>query len=157
MLPRVAHDADTVASVVVTYLDGDAPYRGLAEAVLGTPRQAATFNAYADPPYPSPTPATCFRWVAAFAADARAWWRNALTTLLKRGSYRVLVPPLPPADRAQSDAKRVRLQDACQAVDAWRQLADHKAVPRDRWLYLMRHAPCPPTGIGPTRGLLVPP
>lgn len=157
MLPRVAHDADTLASVVVTYLDKDVPYRRLTEAVLGTRRPAITFDAYADPPYPSPTPSTCFRWIAAFAADARPWWRSALTALLERGGYAPAVPPPQLAGRGLTDPKRAGLQDAWHAARAWRQLAERLTVPRDRWLYLLRHAPRPPTGIGPTRGLLVPP
>ena len=156
VLPTLAHDVDTVADVVAAYLDGDAPYRRLTTAVLGTPRQAITFDAYAEPPYPSPTPSTCFRWIACFAADAGAWWRAAVAVLLERGAYEPVAPPPSVAALGRTDTKRSGLQDAWHAVDAWRHLAESMVGSRERWHQLMRHCPQPPAGIERTRWLLVP-
>lgn len=156
VLPGIAHDIDAVADIPAAYLEGGLSYRRLTAAMLGTPRPAISNDDYAEPPYPSPTPATCFRWIARFAACARAWWRVASATLLERDAYAPLEAPPHLAALAQTDAKRAELQDAWQAVAAWRDLAERMDVPRSRWHLLMRHAPRPPAGLDRTGWFLAP-
>ncbi len=156
VLPGLAHGSDTVAGTLTTYLDGNASCRQLTPAVTGAePRPAITRRGFGEPPYPSPTPATCFRWVARFAAGARAWWNTAAALLLAHGAY---VPPTAPAylnDLGRSEGKRAALRDAWHALDAWQRLAEHMDLPRSRWPHLMRHCPRPPAALDRT-GLLVP-
>lgn len=161
VVPGLAHGVDAVAAVVAGYLDGKASYRRLAPAMLGLPtRPAITLEDHAEPPYPSPTPSTCFRWVARAGASARAWWRAALPLLLTRQAY---APPAVPAyfdGLAKSPSKRAGLADAWRALEAWRLLADHVAVPRSRWPNLQRTAPHPPAGLDRTgwfQALAMPP
>jgi len=156
VLPGIAHSIDSVADISAAYLEGGLPYRLLTAAVFGTPRPAISFDDYAEPPFPSPTPSTCFRWIARFAAGARAWWRTAVATLLASDAYVTLEAPLYLPAQARTDAKRADLQDAWQAVAAWRDLAERMDVPRSRWHRLMWHAPSPPAGLDRTGWFLLP-
>lgn len=158
VLPGLAHGLDTVAGTLTTYLDGDATYRQLTPAVTGAePRPAIGRADYAEPPYPSPTPSTCFRWVARFAASARAWWNAAIAPLLAHGGYMPGAAPAHLDAQARSEGKRAALRDAWHALDAWLLLAERVGVPRSRWPYLMKHCPCPPVALDRTAWFPVPP
>lgn len=156
VLPGLAHGIDDVAGVSAAYLEGGLSYRQLTAALLGTPRPAIRNDDYAEPPFPSPTPATCFRWIARFAVGARAWWRAAVASLLVRDAYAPLEAPPHLAALARTDAKCAGLQDAWHALAAWRDLAERMDVPRSRWHRLMWHAPSPPADRDRTGWFLAP-
>ncbi len=151
VLPGLPQGLDTVAGIVESYLDGDASYRNLTPGVTGAEaRPAIGPSDYAEPPYPSPTPSTCFRWLQRFVSGARAWWRLAAAMLLGRDDYQ---PPSAPGHlnaSGRSEAKRAALRDAWHALDAWRRLAVQPGKLRTRWAHLMRRCPRLPTGLDRT-------
>lgn len=159
VLSGVRQDLATVAEIVATYLDGACGYRELPLKVLGVvpPEGLTVSTLWGQPEAPSPTPSTCFRWLARFAAGARAWWNVAATALQQHGEY---FPPSAPAplDRsARKPEKREALRDAWRAIDACRTLAVQRDVPIARWPFVMRHAPTPPTGLDRTGWFCKPP
>ena len=150
-LTGIAHDIDTVAGIIAFYLDSGAGYRELAWRVLGLERPPAiTHQDFTLPPFPSPTPSTCFRWVARFAAGARAWWSIAMAALLARGDYVQSPPPATLAAKGKSDDKRALLRDAWYALDALRVLATQLDAPSTRWPHVMSQAPARPVGLDRT-------
>src|ERR1035437_10124434 len=100
--------------------------------------------------FPSPTPSTCFRWVARFAVGARAWWAIAMAALLARGDYVQGAPPAALESKCASAEKRALLRDAWYALDALRVLATQLGASAARWPHVMSQSPVQPKGLGRT-------
>lgn len=159
VLAGIRQDLGTIAEVVATYLDGGDGYRVLPFTVLGgeLPADLTISTVWGHPEAPSPTPGTCFRWLARFAAGALAWWREAAAAIQMHGDYVPPTAPAPLARRARSEAKREALCWAWQAVHAFRLLAARLGAPISRWAFVMRHAPTPPRGLDRTTWFCKPP
>lgn len=159
MLSGVRQDLATVAEIVATYLGGECGYRELPLKVLGVvpPEGLTVSTLWGQPEAPSPTPSTCFRWLARFAAGARAWWQLAAAALQQHGEYVPASAPDRLNRRARTPQKREALRDAWQASDAFQKLAVQRNVPIARWPLVMRHAPTPPAGLDRTGWFCKPP
>lgn len=159
VLAGIRQDLTTIAEIVATYLDGRGGYRALPLIVLGVelPTDLTVSTIWGQHDAPSPTPSTCFRWLARFAVGARAWWNEAATALQPHGEY---VPPTSPAHlarRGRSHEKQEVLHWAWHAVRAFRLLAGQLEMPFSRWAFLLRHAPTPPRGLDRTGWFCKPP
>lgn len=159
VLAGVRQDLATIAEIVATYLDGEGGYRALPLVVLGIelPAGLKVSTIWGQPQAPSPTPSTCFRWLARFAAGARTWWNEAAAALQPHGEY---LPPSAPnhlARKGRSDEKREVLRWAWHAVHVFRVLATQLNVTFSRWPFVMRHAPTPPRGLDRTGWFCKPP
>lgn len=159
VVPGLGHDLGTVAGIIAAYLDGDVSYRELPLRVLGiAPPPGNTANTtWTSPDAPSPTPTTCFRWITRFALGAHAWWLLAAADLQARGAYAPPPAPVLPVARAHAEAKHAALRLACQALDAYRRLADRFSIGVERWPFLLRHAPSAPAGLDRTAWFCRPP
>lgn len=159
ILPGMRHDLATLGGIIAAYLDGAVGYRELPLRVLGLapPPGLAVSTMWGDAEAPSPTPSTCFRWLARFAAGARAWWLVAARALQQRGDF---VPPPAPGHldrKARSDIKQFALRDAWQAVSALYVLAERLGTGPARWPFVMQHVPTPPPGLDHTGWFCKPP
>jgi hypothetical protein len=146
VLPGARHDLNTVATTLATYLESPVGYRGLPFQVLGVavPADMSVSTVWGQPEAPSPTPATCFRWLARFASGARDGWRVAVVALQAGQEYKPPEAPTYLKDKARSDAKRQLLADAWHTLDAWRVLArrlGRRAGSPVTWARAVLHAP----------------
>lgn len=156
VLPLLAYDLATLGGLIAAYLDGVVSYRNLTGLVLGLEPPVAATPYLQAVPY-SPSASTCFRLLARFAAGARAWWTVAAVALQARIEYLPLPAPDHLAAKARSEAKRATLCDAWQAVDAFRQLANHLDIPLTRWPFVMHYVSVPPPNLDPTGWFIRPP
>lgn len=159
LLPGLRHDLETIGKIVATYLDGEVSYRALPLIALGiAPPAGNTANTiWTSAAAPSPTPATCFRWLSRFASSALPWWRVAAQALQGCAAYVPSPAPEQPAARAWTSGKQATLRLAWQARDAFRRLATAQGAGPTRWIFSLLHAPFPPPGLDRTGLFIRPP
>jgi len=152
VLAGMHHDLPTVAAIITAYLDHPRGYRELPLHVLDVvlPEGLTPSTLWGQPEAPSPTPSTCFRWVARFVQGALAWWRSAVRHLLRRGVVVSHAAPGHLTAKGRSHEKRQRLQWGWHATVAYQQIAVHLGMASHRWPFVMRHDPAPPSTRDPT-------
>jgi hypothetical protein len=153
------HDLPTIAGIISEYLAQPGGYRELPLRVLGiaVPADLTPSTVWGHPEAPSPTPSTCFRWVARFVGGALAWWRVAAQHLLRRGTRVPVTAPPHLAAKGRGDAKRQHLRRGWLAARAYQHLAGALGLPADRWPLVLRHDPVPPPGRDATGWFCRPP